>query len=105
MLLRYSVKLHIQRSADALCEHHRLVWTPYMPDVEENAESSADEGRPLAITHGNQVHKIMKLFSLNSFPIDKLGNWHDERLIRTPHKFEAQQGGVSGDSAVPAAIN
>ena len=38
-----------------------------MPDVEENAESSADEGRPLAITHGNQVHKIMKLFSLNSF--------------------------------------
>lgn len=76
-----------------------------MPDVEENAESSADEGRPLAITHGNQVHKIMKLFSLNSFPIDKLGNWHHERLVRTPHKFEAQQGGVSGDSALPAAIN
>ncbi|XP_067055317.1 enhancer of mRNA-decapping protein 4-like isoform X1 [Acropora muricata] len=56
--LEYSVKLHIQRSTDALCEHHRLVWTPYMPDVEENAESSADEGRPLAITHGNQVEVI-----------------------------------------------
>ena len=36
-----------------------------MPDVEGNAESSADEGHPLAITHGNQVHKIMKSFSLN----------------------------------------
>ena len=106
MILRYSVKLHIQRSADALCEHHRLVWTPYMPDVEENAESSADEGRPLAITHGNQVQKIMKLFSLNSLPIiDKLGNWCHERLVGTPHEFEAQQGGFSGDSALPAAIN
>ena len=37
-----------------------------MPDVEENAESSADEGRPLAITHGNQVqnHIIVIQFKL-----------------------------------------
>jgi len=57
-LLRYSVKLHIKRTAGTLCEYHRLVWTPYMPDAEENdrsAETSELEGRPLAITHDNQV--------------------------------------------------
>lgn len=61
-LPRYSVKLHIKRPAGTVCEYHRLVWTPYMPDAEEHdgsTESSGEEGRPLAITHNNQVETIL----------------------------------------------
>ena len=53
-VLRYSVKLHIKRPAGTLCEHHRLVWTPYMVDTEEQERNTEPSG-PLAITHNNQV--------------------------------------------------
>ena len=61
---RYSVKLHIKRPASTLSEHHRLIWTPYMPDAEDqerSEESTGEEGRPLAITHGNQVLTLLCL--------------------------------------------
>ena len=53
-VLSYSVKLHIKRPAGTLCEHHRLVWTPYMVDTEEQERNTEPSG-PLAITHNNQV--------------------------------------------------
>ena len=53
-VLRYSVKLLIKRPAGTLCEHHRLVWTPYMVDTEEQERNTEPSG-PLAITHNNQV--------------------------------------------------
>ena len=59
------MKLHIKRPTNTLSEHHRLIWTPYMPDGEElerTEESAAEEGRPLAITHGNQVHYYLAYF-------------------------------------------
>jgi len=47
---------------------------------------------------------------LNSSPKDELGNWCQERLVGTQHKYEVQQGGFLGDSvecepALPAATN
>ena len=36
-------------------------------------------------------------WELNSSPIDELGNWWQERLVGTPRKYEAQQGGFHDD--------
>ena len=35
--------------------------------------------------------------TLNSSPIDELGNWCQERLVGGLRKYEAQQGGFHGD--------
>lgn len=115
--LEYSVKLHIQRATDALCEHHRLVWTPYMPDVEEHvqdgevcAEALTEEGRPLAITHGTQV-EVIDIDSLvescgrSVVTIDDVRQADGYLEIKDGHTKPITEGALSPDGSVLATAS
>ncbi|XP_078367719.1 enhancer of mRNA-decapping protein 4-like isoform X2 [Oculina patagonica] len=111
--LEYSVKLHIKRPASTLSEHHRLIWTPYMPDAEEqerSEESTGEEGRPLAITHGNQV-EVIDIDSLAEWcgrtevSIDEIKQGEGYLEIRDGHTKPISEGALSPDGSVLATAS
>lgn len=111
--LEYSVKLHIKRPSSTLSEHHRLIWTPYMPDAEElerTEESAAEEGRPLAITHGNQV-EVIDVDSLTEWcgrsevTIDDIKQGAGYLEITDGHAMPITEGALSPDGAVLATAS